>query len=294
VHVFSSKRRVLRGLIAGVLLAGSVSIAAVALAGRGARQQHQRTLATRFVHASPLSRYRPSVRARVVAGSAVDRSAAAETVRDLGPANRILQIEFTTPPAAFNLPANAVWANVDVAAPDRPGAAFSIWQAFLAVSAIADANRSSGAAPLAGKSVRLIFPDGETADAGQSVNELVPAGSDVPPAAAQALSAGIAAEARQEHLKITEEGSFDIAGRPAVFATVVTSDPYRFGRETSARMFALQRGVLNAPFAAAGSFIEVRDSAGGVVEIGGSASRLQQGVGWSNPAFGPPSGLLAH
>jgi hypothetical protein len=53
-------------------------------------------------------------------------------------------------------------------------------------------------------------------------------------------------------------------------------------------MFALQRAIFNAPSAAAGSYIEVRDRAGGVVEIGGSASRLQQGVGWTNPALLTP------
>jgi hypothetical protein len=168
-----------------------------------------------------------------------------------------------------------------------------MWQAFLVVSAIADANRSSGEAPIAGKTIHLVFSSGESADVGESVNEPLPAAGDVPPAAAQALNAGIAAEAGREHLKIIEQGSFDIGGRPAVFATLVTSDPVGFGRETLARMFALQRGVFDAPYAAAGSYIEVRDTAGGVVEIGGSASRLQQGVGWSNPALGPPSDLLA-
>ena len=280
----------LRLAFVAVIVIASASVAAVALAERGG--SHQRTLVTKFVHMAPLSPYRPMARARVVRGSTIDRAAAAQAIRAFGPANRILRIEFTTAPAAFNLPPSAVWVDVDVSAPDRPGAAFSIWEAFLAVSGIADANRSSGAAPIAGKTVRLFLPSDEIVDAGSSVIEPLPATSDVPPASAEAIQAAINAESRQEHLQVSEQGSFDIGGRPAVFATLVTTDPVGFGHAAGAKMFALQRAVLNAPFAAAGSFIEVRDSAGGVVDIGGSASRLQQGVGWSNPALGAPSELL--
>jgi hypothetical protein len=273
------------------VVAASVSLAAVALAERGS--PHKSTLATRFVHTAPLSPYRPSVRARVVRGNALERAAAARAIRAFGPANRILRIEFGAPPAAFNLPASAVWVYVDVSAPDHPGAVFSVWQGLLAVSQITDAARSSGQAPIAGKTIRPVLPNGEVGGSA-SVNEPIPATSDPDPApaSAQALQAGIAAEARQEHLKITEQGSFDIGGRPAVFATLVTSDPVTFGRETSRRMFLLQQGIFNAPFSAAGSYIEVRDSAGGVVEIGASLSRLQQGLGWSNPALGPPADVL--
>jgi hypothetical protein len=284
------RTRLARIAIAGLVLAGSASVAAIAFADRGS--PHKATLLTKFVHTAPVLPYRPSVQARVVRGDALERAAAARAIRAFGPANRIIRIEFTTPPTAFNLPASAVWVDVDVSTPDRPGSAFSIWQAFLAVSEITDAARSSGSAPIAGKSITLVFPSGETLPLSSSVNEPIPATGEPPPASAQALEAGIAAEARDEHLKITEQGSFDIGGRPAVFATLMTSDPVAFGRETSRRMFLLQRGILNAPFAAAGSYIEVRDSNGGVVEIGGSASRLQQGVGWSNPALGRPADLL--
>jgi hypothetical protein len=282
---------VLPPMIVGLVLAGSAAATAVAFAGRGTAHQH--TFVGKPVHTGRLSSYRPAVHTQVVGGAAADRAAAAKVVRDFGLANRILRIEFTTAPAVFNLPDNAVWVDVDVSAPDRPGSAFSIWQAFLAVSALVDANRTTGGAPIAGKSVRLVFPNGETVNTVEGVNEPLPASSDPAPASAAALNAAIAAEARQEHLKIQEQGSFDLGGRAAVFATLVTDDPAGFARETSGNMFALQRGVLNAPFAAAGSYIEVRDSAGGVVEIGGSASRLQQGVGWSNPAFGRPADLLA-
>jgi hypothetical protein len=285
------KSRLASVTIVGLVVAASVSLAAVALAERGS--PHKSTLVTKFVHSAPLSPYRPSVQARVVRGDALERAAAARAVRAFGPANRILRIEFGAPPAAFNLPASAVWVHVDVSAPDYPGTAFSVWQGLLAVSEITDAARSSGSAPIAGKTITLVFPNGEVGDGGGTVNEPIPATGDPAPASAQALKAGIAAEARQEHLKITEQGSFDIGGRPAVFATLVTSDPVTFGRETGKRMFALQQGVLNAPFSAAGSYIEVRDSAGGVVEIGASLSRLQQGLGWSNPALGRPADLLA-
>jgi hypothetical protein len=230
--------------------------------------------------------------AGLVVAASVSLAAVALAERAFGPANRILRVEFGTPPAAFNLPASAVWVHVNVSAPDYPGAVFSIWQGLLAVSEITDAARSSGSAPIAGKTITLVFPNGEVGGGGGSVNEPIPAPGDPAPASAQALQAGIAAEARQEHLKITEQGSFDIGGRPAVFATLVTSNPVTFGRETSRRMFLLQQGVFNAPFAAAGSYIEVRDSAGGVVEIGASLSRLQQGLGWSNPALGRPADLL--
>jgi hypothetical protein len=283
------KSRLAGVTIVGLVVAASVSLAAVALAGRGS--QHKSTLETKFVHSAPLSPYRPSVQARVVRGDALERAAAARAIRAFGPANRILRIEFGAPPAAYNLPASAVWVYVDVSAPDYPGAVFSDWQGFLAVSQITDAARSSGSAPIAGKTIRPVLPNGEVSGSA-SVNEPIPATSDPAPASAQALQAGIAAEARQEHLKITEQGSFDIGGRPAVFATLVTSDPVTFGRETSRRMFLLQQGVFNAPFAAAGSYIEVRDSAGGVVEIGASLSRLQQGLGWSNPALGRPADVL--
>jgi hypothetical protein len=279
-------------VIAALVLAVSASVAAVALAGRNASHSAQ-PLVTRFIHTGPLSPYRPRARGSVIGGRAVERAAAVGAIRDFGPANRILRIEFTTPPAAFGLSPTANWIRVEVAAPDRPGSAFSIWQSLLAVSAIADANRGAGETPIAGKTVRLVFPGGETLDVAESVNEPVDAAGDAAPASAQALSSGIAAEARQEHLKIVEQGSFDIGGRPAVYAVLVTADPVAFGHESSSRMFALQRGILNAPFAAAGSYVEVRDSAGGVVEIGGSASRLQQGVGWSNPALGKPADLLA-
>jgi hypothetical protein len=286
------KSRLASVTIAGLVVAASVSLAAVALAERGS--PHRSTLVTKFVHSGPLSPYRPSVQARVVRGDALERAAAVRAIRAFGPANRILRIEFGAPPAAFNLPANAVWVHVDVSAPDYPGTAFSAWQGLLAVSEITDAARSSDSAPIAGKTITLVFPNGEVGDGGGTVNEPIPPATGNPaPASAQALQAGIAAEARQEHLKITEQGSFDIGGRPAVFATLVTSDPVTFGRETSRRMFALQQGVFNAPFSAAGSYIEVRDSAGGVVEIGASLSRLQQGLGWSNPALGRPGDLLA-
>jgi hypothetical protein len=287
MRVFGGGRRQMRRfVIAGSVLALSASIAAVALAGRSG--PHQRSLATRFVHTSPLTPYLPAVRARVVGGDAIERSAAAQTVRAFGPANRVLRIEFVSPPADFGLPATALWVRVDVAAPDRPGAAFSTWQALLAVSAIADANRSAGAAPIAGKTVRLVFPSGTMVDAGSTVDGPLPTPGDAAPGSAAALGAAIAAEARQEHLQVTEQGSFDIGGRPAVFATLITDDPVGFGQASGTKMFALQRAIFNAPSAAAGSYIEVRDSAGGVVEIGGSASRLQQGVGWTNPALLTP------
>lgn len=287
------RRRLVRIVIAAFAVAASASVAAVALAGRHGSHSAQPLLVTRFIHTGTLSPYRPRVRGSVIGGRAVERAAAADAIRDFGPANRILRIEFVAPPAAFGLPPTASWVRVDVAAPDRPGSAFSIWQSLLAVSAIADANRGGGATAVAGKTVRLVFPGGETADVAESVNEPIGAAGDVAPSSAQALGAAIAAEARQEHLKIADQGSFDLAGRPAVYAVLVTTDPVGFGRESAQRMFALQRGILNAPFAAAGSYVEVRDSAGGVVEIGGSASRLQQGVGWSNPALGLPSDLLA-
>jgi hypothetical protein len=288
-----SKSRLRLVVIGGLVLAGSASAAAVALAGRGTPHRARPLFVTRFVHTAPLSHYRPAVHGRVMGGSPIERAAAAQAIRDFGTANRILRIEFTTAPAAANLPPSAVWVSVEVSTPDKPGVVFSAWQGLLAVSAIVDADRGGGAAPVAGKVVRLVFPSGETFDVADSVNEPLDATSDVPPASAQALNGGIAAEARQEGLKIVEQGSFDIGGRPAVYAVLVTNDPAGFAHETGARMFALQRGVLNAPFAAAGSYIEVRDSAGGVVEIGGGASRLQQGLGWSNPALGPPSEFLS-
>ena len=249
---------------------------------------------TRFIRASPLATYRPTVRGHVLRGDAVEHAAALQAIRSFGPANRVLRIEFTSPPAAFDLPASAQWVDVDVSTPDRPGAAFSIWQAFLAVSAIADANRAAGAANIAGKTVRLVFPNGAIVEAGETVNGPLPHTGDAVPAAAAALQSAISAEARHQHLRVAEQGSFDIAGRPAVFATLVTDDPVAFGHASGEKMFALQRAVFDAPAAAAGSFIEVRDSAGGVVDVGGTAPRLQQGVGWSNPALGPRSDLVGH
>jgi hypothetical protein len=174
---------------------------------------------------------------------------------------------------------------IDVAAPDRPGAAFSIWQAFLVVSAVADANRASGAAPVAGKTIRLVFPNGTTADAGSAVDGPLPTPSDVPAASAEALAAAIREAARQQGLRVAEEGSFDVGGYPAVYATLVTGDP-------SAFPFSEPSALMDTPAAAAGSFIEVRDAAGGVVDSGGSATRLQQGVEWTNPAFGSRAGLV--
>lgn len=285
------RQRTRRLLIAGSVLAFAASVAAVALGGRSGPRP--RTLATRFVHTTPLTLYRSTARARILRGSAIDRAAARQAIRAFGPANRILKIEFVPPPADFALPANAVWVRVDVAAPDDPGAAFSTWQALLAVSEIADANRASGAAPIGGKTVRLVYPNGSVADGGSTVDGPLPTSGDATPASAAALGAAIAAQARQQHLRITEQGSFDIGGRPAMFATLVTDDPVGFAEASGANFFALQRAIVDAPSAASGSYIEVRDSAGGVIEIGGSASRLQQGVGWSNPALGRPADLLA-
>jgi hypothetical protein len=273
-----------RLLLAGLVVAASASVAAVAFAGRGG--PHQRTLATKFVHTARLSPYARVVRVRVVRGDAVERSAALQSVRAFGPANRVLRIEFTPPPADFGLPASALWIRVDVTAPDRPGSAFSIWQAFLAVSAIADANRAAGAAPVAGKTVRLVFPSGETVDAGSIVDGPLPTPNDAAPASADALQAAIRDATQEEGLQIAEQGSFDIGGHPATYAVLITDDPVGFANASGAKMFSLQRAVFDAPSAASGSFIEVRDRAGGVVEIGGAATRLQQGVGWTNPAFG--------
>jgi hypothetical protein len=288
MHVFDGGRRQgRRVLIAGSVLVLGASVAAVAIAGRSG--PHRRTLETKFVHASPLTPYRPAVQARVVRGDAIEHSAAMQAIRAFGPANRVLRVEFISPPADFGLPASAVWVRVDVATPDNPGAAFSTWQALLTVSAIADANRSSGAAPVAGKTVKLVYPNGSIVDAGSTVNGPLPTPPDAVPGSAAALEAAIATEARQEHLQVTEQGSFDIGGRPAVFATLVTDDPVGFGHASGTKMFALQRAIFSAPSAAAGSYIEVRDRAGGIVEIGASASRLQQGVGWSNPQLGPAS-----
>jgi hypothetical protein len=210
-------------------------------------------------------------------------------VRGFGGANRVLRIEFTTPPAVFDLPAGAPWVRVDVAAPDRPGAAFSIWEALLAVSAITDSTRGQGAAPLAGKTIRLVFPNGATTDAGSTVNGPLPETVEVAPASADVLAAAVRDAARAEGLRVTEQGSFDVGGRPAVFTTLVTDDPVGFAAASGAKLFSLQQAVDAAPAAAAGSFVEVRDSAGGVVDSGGFATRLQQGVGWQNPAFGSPA-----
>jgi hypothetical protein len=280
----------MRRLVMAGSIVGAVSVAAVALAGRSGPRP--RTLATKFVHTAPLTPYRPAVRARVLHGDALERSTAAQVVRAFGPANRVLRVEFTSPPADFNLPATALWVKVYVATPDNPGAAFSIWQAFLTVSAMADVNRSSGAEPVAGKTIKLVYPNGSIKDGSSSVDGPLPTPSEAAPASAAALNVAIAAEAHQPGLLITEQGSFDIGGRPAVFATLVTDDPEGFGRASAAKMYALQRAIFDAPAAASGGYIEVRDRAGAVVEAGGSAPRLQQGVGWENPALGAPTGIL--
>jgi hypothetical protein len=277
--VAKQDRRVARLVAAASVLAAAASVAAVALGSRAGPEQ-------RTVHAAPLSLYRPFIRGRVVRGGAIERSAAARALRAFGPGNRVLRIEFTTPPAAFGLPASALWVRVDVAAPDRAGSAFSIWQAFLVVSAIADARRSVGAAPVAGKTVQIVFPSGTTIDAGSTVDGPLPTTGDTAPASGDALMTTVGEAARHDGLEVAEQGSFDVGGRPAVFALLVTGDPARFAHASGAEFFSLQRAVYDAPAAAAGSFVEVRDRAGGVVAVGGIATRLQQGVGWTNSAFG--------
>jgi hypothetical protein len=116
-----SKSRLRLVLIAGLVLAGSASAGAVALAGRATPHRARPVFVTRFVHTAPLSHYRPAIHARVIAGSPIERAAAAQAIRDFGAANRILRIDFTTAPAAFHLPSSAVWVSVEVSTPDKPG-----------------------------------------------------------------------------------------------------------------------------------------------------------------------------
>src|SRR5437870_2556026 len=142
---------------------GAASISGLAFDGSADARAHRASASEPYVHRGSLGHYGLSIHMRVAAGSISARAAARHVVRALGPANRILRIAFTSPPPEFALPASATWVTVDVSAPDPPGSAFSIWQAFVAISAIAD-----GGSPVAGHTVRLVFPDGTTADAGSA------------------------------------------------------------------------------------------------------------------------------
>lgn len=261
------------------MVGGAASIRGLPFAGSANARAHRPSASTAYVHRTSLGRYR-RIRTSVVGGSPRVRTAAVRVVRGFGPANRILRITFTSPPPVFALPATATWVIVDVSAPDRPGSAFSIWQAFLAVSAIAD-----GGSPVAGHTVRLRFPDGTTTDAGSAAAGPQPQPSDVPATPTNGLESALRAAAAAEGLRVTELGAFDVAGRPAVYATVVTPDPAGFARGAEASFYALERSAHDAPAAVAGMYVEVRDVSGRVVGTGGAATRLQEGVGWRNPAF---------
>jgi hypothetical protein len=104
-----------------------------------------------------------------------------------------------------------------------------------------------------------------------------------------ALESSLRAEAAAQGLDVTDLGDFDVAGRPAVYATVVTRDPAAFARGAEASFYALERMAHDTPAAVAGAYVEVLDASGRVVDTGGIATRLQEGVGWQNPDFAAES-----
>lgn len=263
---------------------GAASISGLAFDGSANAKAHRASVGEAYVHHASLDHYGRTVRTQVIGGSLAGRAATHRVVRSFGPANRILRIAFTSPPPDFALPASATWVMVDVSAPDRPGSAFSIWQAFLAVSAIAD---SGG--PVAGHTVTLVFPDGATQDAGSAAAGPLPQPADAPAASTSALESSLRAEAAAQGLDVTDLGDFDVAGRPAVYATVVTRDAAAFARGAEASFYALEHLAHDTPAAVAGAYVEVRDASGRVVDTGGIATRLQEGVGWQNPDFAAES-----
>jgi hypothetical protein len=273
------------GVCVVAVVVGAASIRGLPFAGSANARVHRSSASsTAFVHRTSLGRYGRSIRTSVIGGSTRVRAAARHVARGFGPANRILRITFTSPPPDFALPASATWVTVDVSAPDRPGSAFSIWQAFLAVSAIAD-----GGSPVAGHTVRLVFPDGTTTDAGSAAAGPLPQPADVPSTPASALESALRGAAAAEGLRVTDVGAFDVAGRPAVYATVVTLNPAVFARGAEASFYTLERAAHDAPAAVAGMYVEVRDGSERIVDTGGIATRLQEGVGWRNPAFAAES-----
>lgn len=207
------------------------------------------------------------------------------------PGPMIKSVAVGAPPAGFDF--SGAWLSITVEARDGAASVRAQWQALVVAGLFRDLSASRGLPAVTGKTITAVDPAGAILD-GPATTPLDSPPLDVPSTTTAALATAASRGAARAGLAVASIRVARPVGQPVIELTVEADDPALFTRSRNAALHSLLRELYGR---AEGTYVEVVDRGGNAVLLSAFATRLGEGVGWTQPAYDRSSitrGLTPH